>query len=174
MNIYSRGQHIFPLAVPVKNNKWFHSLLLVMGVFLISGCTNDTVYEENIHINNNTWHKDSLAIFKPEINDSLVPYNIYLNLRNTTDYNFRNIFLFMNTQYPNGQVERDTIEILLARKDGEWLGQGYGKLRDSRVLLHRNVHFPQSGMYLFKIQQAMRRKKLKGIADIGLHIEKQQ
>lgn len=157
-----------------KINKIGMVLFIFLGMFIHFSCNNDRVYEKNINITYNKWHKDSIKVFQPKISDSLSRYNIYLNLRNTTDYSFRNIFLFLSTTYPNGKTERDTLEILLAKKDGAWLGSGYGNLRDSKIRLQQGVRIPCKGTFTFSIQQAMRQKELKGIADIGLRIDKQQ
>ena len=105
--------------------------------------------------------------------DTVSLCSCYINVRNTTDYPFSNLYLFIKTIYPDGKVAMDTIQLQLADKSGKWLGKGIGKLRDNQVLLMKDIRFPYTGKYVFEISQAMRVNKLKGIKDIGMRISKQ-
>jgi len=98
---------------------------------------------------------------------------VYLNVRNGPEYPYSNIFIFMNTVFPDGQIARDTIELTLADYDGRWLGSGMGSVKFSRFLFQKNVQFKQAGTYRFILEQAMRVRELSGIHDVGLRIEKQ-
>ena len=89
------------------------------------------------------------------------------------NYRYSNLFVFLHTRMPNGNLTHDTIECTLATPEGRWIGKGSGSMRDLRVPLNENLRFPLKGMYHFEIEQAMREPVLKGISDIGLFIEKQ-
>ncbi|MCD4665822.1 MAG: gliding motility lipoprotein GldH, partial [Bacteroidales bacterium] len=56
--------------------------------------------------------------------------------------------------------------------DGRWIGKGIGKIKENRILINRGVVFPIDGLYEINLEQAMREAELKGIADIGIRIEK--
>ncbi|HRS53829.1 MAG TPA: gliding motility lipoprotein GldH, partial [Bacteroidales bacterium] len=94
-------------------------------------------------------------------------------IRNTSDYGFCNLFIFLKTLYPDGNNSIDTIEFILAGPDGKWLGKGKNII-DNKILLKTNLSFPKAGNYSFEFTQAMRENKLKGIEDIGIQIEKIQ
>lgn len=145
--------------------------LFGMSMLLVS-CDSSVVYEENIKIEKNAWSSEKPLVFQANIKDTTVGHNVYINLRNASHYPFSNIFIFMNTSLPNGQLDRDTLEIMLASKDGKWLGNGLGDIWDNRILFKRNVSFPMPGEYRFELIQAMRLDPLPGIMDGGIRIEK--
>ena len=146
-------------------------VLLLLAVFS-SGCDSGRVFEENIRIEDNSWSSDDLLTFRPVIPDTTSGYNVYINIRNASHYPFSNIFLFLNTVFPDGKIDRDTLEVMLAGPDGKWLGSGLGDIWDNRVLFKRNVSFPQKGEYRFELVHAMRVDPLPGIMDAGIRIEK--
>ena len=149
-------------------------LVFITAALLVSSCVVQPVYDKNLTIKSEGWHINDSLVFPVLIEDTLSSMNFYLNLRHTTEYEFSNIYLFVNSHYPNGQRSRDTIEILLAEKNGEWFGSGFGKIRDNRVLLKQGVVFPLKGLYEFSFIQAMRVETLQEVEDLGIRIEKMQ
>jgi gliding motility-associated lipoprotein GldH len=147
-------------------------LLLFIGFFAFSSCNHTSVYNENVVIKDAKWNKDEAIRFEVLINDSLANYNFYLNFRNTTDYRYSNLYLFLMTRFPNGNITRDTIECVLADTEGRWLGKGWTNLKENNILLKKHLQFPLNGKYVFFIQQAMRVDILEGIHDVGLQISK--
>ena len=151
----------------------FRNLFVFFGVCLvIVSCDPTRVYEENMEVPGQEWNKNNAMVFSPEITDSTLIYNVFLNVRNEGSYSYSNIFLFITTTSPGGQWIKDTLEIPLANSRGKWLGSGIGDLYFNRQLFKYNVRFPTSGVYTFKIEQGMRDTDLKGIRDIGLRLEK--
>ena len=148
-------------------------LLTTMVLFLIS-CDPNRVYEKNISIDDGVWNQDSVIAFDLDITDTLQPYNFYINIRNSTDYRYSNLYLFIDTYFPDETHARDTLEFILADTDGKWFGKGFGKIKESTVLLRKGVHFPMSGHYRFTMEQAMREENLEGIEDVGMRIEKEE
>jgi gliding motility-associated lipoprotein GldH len=151
------------------------STLLVAAatiIFLFGSCDPKRVFEKNENIVNNNWDQNSPVVFLVNVSDTSQAYNVYVNVRNAGSYGFSNLFLFINTRFPQGQIERDTLECTLASPDGKWLGEGIGDIWDNRILFMKDVHFPQSGEYRFELIQAMRINPLPGIMDAGIRIEK--
>jgi gliding motility-associated lipoprotein GldH len=159
--MFSRSRKINLLA-------FFIFSLLVMG-----SCDSKRFFEENKRIENSVWNNKEKATFKVTITDILARYNFYFNLRNSGDYPFSNIYLFLKTVFPDGRIARDTIECQLADYDGKWLGSGISDVKFNRFLFQKGVRFPQKGQYIFEVEQAMRVKDLKGISDIGIRLERQ-
>ena len=142
-----------------------------IGAFLIS-CGNEAILDDNVSIPDYNWDLNNILHLEAEIPDTITSYNVYLNVRNGSNYPYSNLFLFLTTYAPKGELARDTVEILLADERGKWLGSGSGNVRDSRVLFKRNFRFPQAGKWRFEIQQAMRMNPLPQIMDAGMRIEK--
>lgn len=145
----------------------------LLFVALLWSCDRQRVFEENRAIEKGAWNARQEIVFETSLKDTNMRYNVYLNVRNATDYPYSNLYLFLDTRFPDGTIARDTIDCLLADYDGRWLGSGMGSVKYNRFLFQQGVRFPQSGSYRFGLQQAMRTNTLQGIHDIGLRIEKE-
>lgn len=155
--------------IPFKKQVFFSSMLLMLSLY---SCHQNTLFEKNITIYNALWNKFEIISFDVNIEDTAAKYNFFINVRNKTDYDFANLYLFMNTKYPSGDISRDTIECTLADNNGKWFGKGWGKYRFLSLPLGNHIKFPQKGLYTFSFEQAMRTDTLHNIADIGIRIEK--
>lgn len=119
------------------------------------------------------WAQENRVAFDVPIDDTLNGYVFGIWLRHLENYRYSNLFVFLHTRMPNGNITHDTIECTLATPEGRWIGKSSGSMRDLVVPLNENLRFPLTGNYHFEIEQAMREPVLKGISDIGLYIEKQ-
>lgn len=147
-------------------------LFIIPVVIFLQACDPSRVFEENQEIPKSLWSAKQSLVFQTNITDTVSAHNVYLNVRNAGVYPFSNIFLFINTTLPGGQLDRDTVEIMLATPEGKWLGKGLGDIWDNQVLFKHSVRFPEKGEYRFEIIQAMRLDPLPGIMDAGIRIEK--
>lgn len=149
------------------------SKLLFFSAFIILfGCDNQVVFEQNLSFTNETWHKDSTLNFEVEITDSLAIYNVYINNRISGQYQYSNMYLFINTEIPYNNFLRDTLECILAEPSGKWLGKGFGSVWTNQIPYRKNIRFPYAGKYKFIIEQAMRDTTLNHVLDAGVRIEK--
>ncbi len=149
--------------------------LTILSLFLlVSSCDSKRFYEENKTIRDGVWKMDQKLQFEVTIRDTLSAYNLFVNVRNSGDYPFSNIYFFVMTRYPDGRILHDTLECQLAGYDGKWLGSGIGSVKFNRFLFLKGKQFRIPGKYVFEVEQAMRDTVLKGIRDIGLRIEKVQ
>lgn len=142
-----------------------------MLVFFAS-CANDAVFFSYHSINKKGWNKDSVCTFDVQIDDATVAYNVYVNTRNTGEYPYQNLWLFIRQTSPDSVITTDTIEFYLADEFGKWLGNGVGSAFNMPVLYQQNYKFQKKGKYRFEIQQGMRDSILTGINDVGLKVEK--
>jgi gliding motility-associated lipoprotein GldH len=149
--------------------KFFIVFVFSLAMF---SCDRSGVFEENINTKDYSWNENEIAKFGVKIADTLLYHNIFINVRNTTDYQNCNLFLFITTKSPAGYSVTDTLECFLADEQGNWLGKGFGFIRDNRIPYKHNVRFPKIGEYKIEIRQAMRTDDLKGIASVGVRIEK--
>ena len=147
--------------------------IVFISCLVLFSCDRNGIYDENINTVKNSWSENNAAKFQVDIKDTISSHNIYVNIRNTTDYPNSNLYLFITTTSPTGFTKLDTLECLLADEQGNWLGKGFGYLRDNRVPYKHNIRFPLKGSYKFEIKQAMRTEELKGIAAVGIRVEKE-
>lgn len=159
--------------VPSLLAAWIYPLTLFVGLAL-SSCDAKRIYEENTEIPQGIWNNKNLLRYTVDIKDTLSPHSIYINVRNTGAYPYSNLYLFLETQFPDKVVSRDTIECILADNSGHWLGNGSGDIWDNRILFKSGVRFRKPGTYVFSLEQAMRVENLPMIMDVGMRIEKQE
>ena len=154
----------------MRNNR-----LLWLGLMLtalLASCDSNVLYSEYERIDTDGWNASDAKTFIVEADDTASTYLCSIDLRNSINYQYSNIYFSIKTIYPDGSVAADTnIEFILAQPDGRWLGKQSGRYVDGRYPFCY-FHFPQNGLYMFYIQQAMRDTSLAGIKDLGLHIEK--
>lgn len=147
---------------------------LIAGVLvmILCACDPNRVFDRNAAVDPNGWIPRDGKEFRVEITDTISIYNLYISLRHTNDYPFSNIYFFVLSRFPDGQLYRDTVEYVLADPSGRWLGKGLGKIKDNRYPFRKGIHLPEKGTYVFRIEQAMRENYLKGVHDVGLRIER--
>ena len=137
----------------------------------VASCT-DTSFNKRTIIPEAEWRQEEKVGFDVDVDDTINGYVFGLELRHLENYRYSNLFVFLHTRMPNGNLTHDTIECTLATPEGRWIGKSSGSMRDLRIPLNGNLRFPLTGSYHFEIEQAMREPVLKGISDIGLFIEK--
>ncbi len=147
-------------------------ILLLLVLLSGSSCDSHRFFEENKKIEGGIWDVHNRISFPIVIQDTASRYDFYLNVRNDLKYPYSNLYLFLDTRFPDNRVARDTIECQLAAYDGRWLGKGIGSVRFSRFLFQQGVRFREKGTYVFEVEQGMRVSKLTGIRDIGIRVEK--
>lgn len=152
----------------IKSGLFF--LLIAFGII---ACDQKRIFEKNTAVTDGIWNIDEKPSFEIDVKDTLTSQSFYINLRNSGAYPFSNIFIFVETLFPDSSVSRDTVECYLADPAGKWLGKGSSNVWDNQILFKRGVVFPHSGKYKFTLQHGMRTDELKEILDIGLRIEKE-
>lgn len=154
--------------------------VLILIVFGAYSCDSKRVYDEYESIPH-TWNKDSIITFKLPVMDSVPDYNLFINVRNNNDFAYSNLFLIAQIHFPQGKVITDTLEYEMAVPGGQWLGTGFGDVKENKLWYKEKVRFNEPGQYQISIQHAMRKsgsetgiKDLEGITQVGLRIEHTQ
>lgn len=154
-------------------------ILFVLFFSLIGvSCDSNRVYDEYKSVPNK-WNKDSVISFKVNPPDSLNRYNLFVNLRNTNEYKYSNLFLIVEMAFPHGKTITDTLEYKMADPTGKLLGTGLTDIKENKLWYKENIIFNESGPYTVNIQHAMRENgkvngvvDLEGITDVGFRIER--
>lgn len=142
---------------------------LILFLFLLS-CENT---EESTYMNdvNNSWSKNKKQEFQFNISDAQNPKNIIFVVRNNEEYPYSNIRFIVDFEEDQKKITTDTLNYILAKPNGEWLGTGFGNTKEILFQYKLNYIFPKNGLYKINIRQAMRKDTLQGIEDIGIKIE---
>jgi len=148
------------------------TLVLIGTIVMFISC-NNSIFNDYKTFENQTWNADSNVVFVYSASDTTSQNQIVIKIRHTTDYEFQNLFLFVKAE------KTDTLELLLANKEGGWLGKGIGDIREVEFVYKKDKVFPEKGDFTFEIEQAMRYGKLEktqhlnNIKAIGLSVQKQ-
>jgi len=149
------------------------TLVLIGTIVIFISCDNNIVFDDYKTFENQTWNTDSIIIWDYSVIDTISQNRLVIKVRHTTDYEFQNLFLFVKAE------KTDTLELLLANKEGKWLGKGIGDVREVEVAYRKDKVFTKKGNFTFEIEQAMRYgvlekiQHLNNIKAIGLSIQKQ-
>lgn len=162
----------------VRKSIFFHPYFSIKTIFLVLplclglfSCGKKVLYEKSKSIPEKSWDVNKPVKFDVAIEDTIHYYNFYITVRNTTDFDKQNLYIFLTTSFPNGKKSRDTVGCFLADATGRWLGKGRGFYRDNKYLLRKGIRFPAAGIYSFEMEQAMRTSVQKGIDAVGICIE---
>lgn len=149
--------------------KW---LLAIVACLCLYSCSRGIVIDEFVALPNVGWDEDSLAVFRADVVDATKSYDLWLQIRNDNSYPYSNLWLFIDVISANdGVMVRDTVECILAKPSGEWLGGGWGSLYTIECPYRLNTKFASPGRYTFRICHGMREEEIKGIHSLGLRIE---
>tara|TARA_B100000768_G_C11219263_1_gene349717 strand:+ start:495 stop:959 length:465 start_codon:yes stop_codon:yes gene_type:complete len=148
------------------------NLAFISTIVMFISCGQPVFFEEYKSFESQNWNADSAVFFNCFISDTTSKKTIKIKLRHNVDYEFQNLFLFVETDVV------DTVELILATKEGMWLGSGIGDVREFEFEYQSPELYIEKGNYSFKIEQAMRYggsekiQELNNIIALGLSIEK--
>lgn len=146
--------------------------LAVIVLFFSISCDSQKLYESNVEIPDGIWEVGNVAQFKFSVEETKIPYNLKVNVRNTHFFGSQNLWVFIKTSSPTNKIQYDTLNCTLADEKGKWLGDGMGDIWDISCPYKQNIGFPEKGEYTVEIKHGMRTKRLPMILEIGLRVEK--
>lgn len=146
-------------------------LAVILSSLLAISCsqTNGDVYVASV---GGKWDNKKEQKLNFSISDAQNPKNITFVVRNNNDYPYSNIRFIVNfSNLKTKQTQTDTLNYIIAKPNGEWLGKGFGETKEILFQYKANYKFPENGDYSIGVIQAMRNDALPGIEDIGVKIE---
>ena len=155
----------------------YTSFILLFASYLVfPSCGTIDIFEKNATIPNQVWKSS----YKPEIafniapNDTTARFNIYIVIRHTDAYRYKNIWLNIHTESPAGVVQNQPLNLQLATDNKGWLGSGMDDIFEHRILI-TPPHSPErlsAGTYRFKLENIMREDPLNNVMNVGIRLEK--
>lgn len=146
--------------------------LLIVLLLFTAACNSGTIFNKTVAIPQNNWNMDRIVRIPVPVHDSISPFAIYVKIKHNEMYRNANLWLFINTHSPNGYMQRDTLNCILADKTGKWYGNGFGNSWELEFPFKKGIRFPKTGTYTFEIEHGMRNKVITDISEIGLSIKK--
>jgi gliding motility-associated lipoprotein GldH len=153
-------------------------ILLLISILMIS-CNDTTEFNQYKAVENSSWKSGEKINFTFEVKDTILSKNLFINIRNNSDYAFSNLYLITALKFPNNSLVIDTLQYEMADASGMFLGNGFSELKENKLFYKERKVFPVSGNYSLTIRHAMRKngemkaiEKLFGVQDVGFSIEK--
>lgn len=152
--------------------------LLAFCFLFQTSCEDVSVFEKNITIPNHSWSSK----FKPEISfnisdkDTLARYRIFIVLRHSDAYRFKNIWINIHTESPAGVANNQPLDLKLATDSEGWLASGMDDLFEHRIEITppSSPERLREGTYKFRLENIMREDPLNHIWNVGIRLEKVQ
>ena len=144
--------------------------------FIFFSCTNNNTIVEYKNFDLG-WAADDVVSF------AISPFseqraNFIIHIRNDNTYPFSNIFLIATVEVEGNFFSRDTLEYEMADPSGEWLGDGFTEVKESRLWWKEDFIIPKGEKIEAIIEHAVRSNgieegiaNLEGIVGVGLSVE---
>lgn len=153
----------------MKNTFW---LFAFIAILLLNSCNQTVVVDKNNLLKNELWNYEQHQDFEVPIEDTTIHYNIYINIRHSFHFEWRNLWVEVNTQFPSGKKLSKRVNLALSEADGKWFGDCSSDDCFIQIPIQENALFPEKGNYTFSISQDMRVNPLRNIRNVGLKVEK--
>lgn len=145
--------------------------MVLTACLVLTACNQGELYERLVNIPKGQWQRSYVPQFKFEISDTNRYYKVYVVVRHTNNYPYRNVWMNIGIAYPQDSIKTQQFELPLAASD-KWLGVGMDDVFERRILLlPRPVRFNKTGSITFTLQHTMRRDPLPFVLQAGIRVE---
>lgn len=123
---------------------------------LLPACGPKPYYEKTADIADARWHETDTIRFNIPQPDTGRLFRLSLGFRIGQTYPFSNLYVFFLSKFPDGRFAQDTLQFILADRQGKPTGKCAGKICDYNFILKQQLRFPIPGDYGFEVVQGMR------------------
>lgn len=144
--------------------------ILIFSVIIFSACGKMEVYEQSKPFAQQEWKSSDATSFTFNIQDTAARYNLFMVLRHTDAYRYKNIWVDILVKAPDTtyNIKREFI----LSDNTRWLGAAMDDIIEHRINFN-TVPVPlKKGAYVFTLKQAMREDPLQYILNAGVRVEK--
>lgn len=147
-------------------------IVLLFVASLLNACDKQTAYHSFRPLPSEGWLREDTLFFDVKVTDSLTYYKLSLEVRNRSDYPYQNLPLSIcyTTEHAL-PLPADTLQLILADKEGIWKGDGWGGLYQA-AFPAGSIRIGKPGTYRFKVAYVLPDESLRGINDIGIKLER--
>lgn len=150
----------------MKNQNKILGAILFIGLTIVS-CQQPVLVDKFIEIPDRSWDYTHQPEIDVNVQNRNTAYRVYVNFRHNNQYEYSNVFLLIHQKA--GETQR--VELTLAEPDGRWTGKQSGDIYTHQELIMDQFRFPDTGRFVFSMEQNMRENPLKGAVAAGLRIE---
>lgn len=150
--------------------KWF--TICILCLLLCSACTPDTWKAEYHHPDEIWTYADSL-VMQPEITDTQEIYSVWMELRVTAQFPYRNLYVHQHIIPPGDTAFNSIREYTFQAEDGTWLeSPGWFGDVTFKLPLLQQFKFQNQGKWTFSLAQFMRKDTLQGVKSVRWYLKK--
>lgn len=139
--------------------RYFSIIICVLLVISIIGCAEKPVFSKKINLEGN-WAYENALTFPFDIDNLENTYDLILSLTYGRDFSYQNIYVKIETQYPEGKKDEDILSLNLTNGSGVFLGDCNSSKCEIDLLLQEKFKFKESGKYVITIHQHGRNPNL--------------
>ncbi len=149
------------------------TIILLTALLFFTGCEKGTVIHRYQPTPIEGWEKDDTISFSTDTIKNDGTYNLSIGIRNTSEYRYVDLWLIVKSRFCNPIYERtDTIKCIINNYDAD--------IGSTGIFVHNHI-YPIPPLKLKKgqtgvisINHYMHNRSLKGISDLGIHMENKQ
>lgn len=155
----------------LKNrNLCLKGIILLFVASLLSACDKQTVYHSFQSLPIEGWLREDTLTFDVPVTDSLTTYKLSLEVRNRSNYPYQNLPLSIcHIDADSIATPADTVQLILADKEGIWKGDGWGGLYQTAISAG-SIRIGKPGTYHLKVTYTLPDESLRGINDVGIKL----
>ena len=152
------------------NSKIINLIIISLCALFVCSCGGKVIYQETIDISD-PWSKTDSISFQYDIVDTLVPYDLILKVEHSPSFGYENLYLMVNTKFPDGQIKRGPLSLQLANNNGSWIGDCNDESCTIKIHLSSIAYFKTPGLYTLSFAQFSRESQLSGIKKLTLSVQ---
>jgi gliding motility-associated lipoprotein GldH len=139
----------------------------------LSACQTAGVAERTARIPGQAWQASFTPSFDFDITDTVSRYRIYVVIRHSDAYRYKNLWLQLSVSVPGEPIRSERLNLVLATDEKGWLGKGMDDIFEQRILLNALPSaFRKTGVYTYTLRHLMREDPLEHVMNAGVRIEK--
>lgn len=143
---------------------------IILPALVVLACSSDLYYKEKITIGNELWLYDEPIEFSVEISDTMMHYDIVLDVEHSPKYHAQNLYVNIKTEYPDKTSREQVLSMEMADKSGKWFGDCNSKKCLLSLMLQNKARFNQIGTHHISISQHSRQDSISGIQALNLSL----
>ena len=148
------------------------SVLIGFTIVRLSFINNNTIYSSFHEISNSNWYVSDTIVF--DLTNTILVNPHYINLFGKINYDFSysNLFVFINHNFENEIIKKDTVLVPLFDSFGKPIQNNIGNTQFFNIDYLNNINFIEKGIYKIQVIHGMRENNLDSVEKIGIKIKK--
>ena len=142
-------------------------IIYISLILFLYACGPTVIHSDKLELGEQ-WSYSDVLISKIEAPDTTKRYDLALKVTHNLEYDYQNLYLQVETTFPNGKKISNPLSLDLSDKKGIWLGKCGSKDCDITFSFQDNFRFKSLGSHEFSIGQYSREDQLSGVSEIEL------